>query len=645
VNSAVPFRHIPWVTVAGMTGLNSSSGSRIEHQSDNYTLMASVTKIAGRHTVKAGGEARNLRFNNFQSNNPSGNFSFDGRFTSGNPLQTTATDGFGFASFVLGTPNGGGLVNPEALALTRYYYALYLQDDFRVSSKLTLNLGVRWDMDTPYTERFGRLTFFDKQMPSPAGIPPTNGLAGGFGFVETQQQPSRYVQQLYWKMFSPHFGFAYNVASRTVLRGGYGMTWLPFNLNTPNAGAANPAFSIATNFVSSLDGGITPADRLNNPFPDGILSPPGRTGNFNGVILGQTFNFLSRADRPGYTQQWNFNIQQELPGGWLLDAAYAGNRGTGLPVTLQRNQLTVEQMALGTQLTQQVPNPFFGYVSVGPLSQRNVARGQLIRPFPQFANMNEAEYSGFSVYHAAQFKVEKRFSRGFSVLGAYTWAKIISNAESQTGWLEVGGTGAGSQNVYDRRADRSLSSFDIPHRLAVNSLFELPFGRGRAFLSGVTGIADKLVTGWQLNGIFTAQSGTPLFFGTAANLTNSQGGGSRPNSTGNSGKIEGPARDRLNRWFDTAAYTQPAAFTFGNLSRVLPDVRSHGICNFDISVFKNTRFSEGRLNVQFRAELFNAFNRVQFGRPGTSLGTPQFGVINTQANLARQIQLALKLIF
>lgn len=645
-NNSVPFRHIPWVTVAGMTGIASSSGSRIEHQSDNYTLMGSITKIAGRHTFKAGAEARNLRFNNFQSNDPSGNFSFDGRFTSSDPLRVTATEGSGFAAFLLGLPSGGSLTNPEALALTRYYYAAYFQDDFRVTPKLTLNLGARWDFDTPYTERFGRLTFFDTNAPSPVSVAGVRPLTGVFEFVSSATESSRFVQNLYWKMFSPHVGFAYSLGGSTVIRGGYGITWLPFNLNTPNAGAANPAFSIATPFVSSLDGGITPADTFSNPFPNGILNPPGRNGDFNREILGQGFSFLERGDRPGYTQQFNLNFQKELLGGTLFDAAYAGSRGVGLPVALQRNQLTTEQMALGTQLTQQVANPFFGMVSLGPLSQRTVSRGQLLRPFPQFNNMTVNEYSGLSSYHSLQVKANKRFSSGLSLLAAYTWSKTLSNAESQTGWLENGGTGAGSQNVYDRASDWALSSFDVPHRAVFSYLYDLPFGRGSKFLSDSNAVLNKVVSGWQINGITTFQSGTPLFIGTSANVTNSFGGGSRPNSTGQSARLETDAHQRLDRWFDTSAFTAPAAFTFGNVSRTLPDVRGHGTNNFDLSVFKNTRWGkEERFNAQFRAEFFNAFNRVRFQRPGTTLGTAQFGVVNAQANLPRQIQLALKFIF
>ena len=646
LNDAVPFRHIPWITVAGLTGLNASSGSRIEHQSDNYTLMGSITKIAGRHTFKFGGETRNLRFNNFQSNDPSGNFSFDGRFTSADPLRVTATDGLGFAAFLLGLPSGGSLAYPEALALTRYYHAAYFQDDFRVSPKFTLNLGVRWDLDTPYTERFGRLTYLDRYDPSPVTVPGVGPLRGKFEFVESNEQSSRFAQDLYWKMWSPHVGFAYSVSSKTVIRGGYGITWLPFNLNTPNAGTANPAFAISTAFVSSLDGGITPKDRFSDPFPNGILRPPGRSGDFNREILGQGFTFIERSDRPGYSQQFNLNVQRELPGGILVDMAYAGNRGVGLPVSLPANQLTVQQMALGTSLTQQVTNPFFGMVSLGPLSQPTVARGQLLRPYPQFNNMTVNEFSGMSNYHSAQLKVDKRFSSGLTLLAVYTFSKTLTNAESQTGWLETGGTGAGTQNVYDRAADRSLSSFDIPHRAVFSYLYDLPFGKGRSFLSSLPAAADKLISGWQINGITTFQSGTPLFLGTSANVTNSLGGGSRPNSTGQSALLEGDEHGRLNRWFDTSAFTAPPAFAFGNVSRVLPDLRTHGINNWDLSLFKNTRWgAEERYNVQFRAEFFNALNRVRFQRPGTTLGTAQFGVVSSQANLPRQIQLALKFIF
>jgi len=647
LNASVPYQHIPWVTVAGIRGLDASTGSTILRIFDTHSWAASLTKITGRHTIKVGTDIRLFRVYDVQSNNGSGNFSFDGRFTSSDPLRVTETEGVGFASFLLGFPAGGGLLFPERLADSRYYYAVYLQDDFKVSQRLTLNLGLRWDLDTPYTERYDRLTFLDISAPSPITVPGVPPLAGAFKFVNSPEEESRFQQDVYWKQWAPRFGFAYSLTEKTVLRGGYGIFWIPFNLVTPNTGSNNPAFSINTPFVSSLDGGLTPADRLSNPFPNGILRPPGRSVDFNRVILGQGFGALTRDDHTGYVQQWNFNVQRELPGSWLLDAAYAGNHAAGLPVTIQLNQLPLEHMTLGARLNEQVPNPFFGVVNVGTLSRPTVAFGQLLRPYPQFDGVSlGGRYAGSSTYHSAQIKVDKRFAKGFSFLMSYTIGKVISDGEAATGWLEFQGSGGGYQNHYNRRAERSLSSFDVPQRAVVNYILDLPFGTGKPLLNNLGTAGSKIASGWQVNGITTFQSGTPLFLSTSSNITNSFGGGSRPNQEARSAKLSGDAHKRLDRWFETSAFSQPPAFTFGNSSRILSDVRGHGINNFDISVFKNTRFGpEERYNVQFRAEFFNIWNRVRFRKPGNTLGTAQFGVINGQENLPRQIQFALKFIF
>jgi hypothetical protein len=254
-------------------------------------------------------------------------------------------------------------------------------------------------------------------------------------------------------------------------------------------------------------------------------------------------------------------------------------------------------------------------------------------------------FAGNSIYHSLQAKFQKRFSNGASVLLSYTNSKLITDTETQTSWLDAV---ANTQNAYNLRAERAVSSSDVPQRLVVSGNYDLPFGRGQRHLGSVAGLADKLVSGWVVNGIYAWQKGFPLGISTAANLTGSYGytQNARPNSTGQSAELTGAAQQRLNQWFNTSAFTQPPAFTFGNVGRNLPDARGHSINNIDLSVFKNTYFGpEAGLNLQFRAEFYNLFNRVLFGLPGRSLGTAQFGVVNTQANEPRLIQLALKFIF
>jgi hypothetical protein len=280
-----------------------------------------------------------------------------------------------------------------------------------------------------------------------------------------------------------------------------------------------------------------------------------------------------------------------------------------------------------------------------------VARGQLLRPFPEYTGFAIASANNRnSIYHSLQAKVEKRFKGGGSILASYTMAKLISDTDTLTGWLEsAGSTDWGIPNNYNVRAERSLADFDVSQRLVVSYVLDLPVGKGQRFVQNASGVAGKLVSGWGINGITTLQSGFPLFIGNSQNLTNSFGGSSRPNNNGQSAKLTGRAQGRLNEWFDTSVFSYPPAFDFGNVSRTLPDVRTHGIDNFDFAIFKNTKFGpDERFGIQFRTEFFNIFNRVQFGYPGQTCCQPDqsgFGVVSSQANFPRLIQFALRFTF
>ena len=312
---------------------------------------------------------------------------------------------------------------------------------------------------------------------------------------------------------------------------------------------------------------------------------------------------------------------------------------------IQANQLADRHLALGSALNQQLPNPFFGLVNIGTLSPPTVSRGQLLRPYPQFTGFGLGAVNvGVSTYHSMQMKITKRFADSLIAV-AYTNSKGIGDSEAVVGWLEPSGTPSSFQNNNNRKLDRSLQAFDSPQRLVIAYTTELPFGNGKRWMTKA-GFITPVISGWELNGIYTAESGQPLFLTTATNLTNSLGGGSRPNNDGRSAKLTTAPRGRLSRWFDTSAFSQPPAFTFGNTARTLPDVRNHGTNNLDFGLAKNNRFyRDGRYNLQLRAEFFNVMNRVRFGNPGMSFGTAQFGLIGDQANSPRLIQFALKFVY
>ncbi len=627
-NNQVFLRALPAFQPSGYRAIAPATADLIQRADNTHALLGSVTKTLSKHTLKFGADGRYIPIGELQPNAPQGVFNFDGRFTSENALAILPNSGHSVASFLLGFPSSGSIDFNPAISISYRYFGWYVQDDIRVTRNLTLNVGLRHELETGRDERYNRLSWFDPSAPSPiaqqVGI---SNLSGGLRFVGVDGNPRRQLD-LDKNNFGPRFGFAYNVASKTVLRGGYGIFYLPLTGDDTGQSLGGSGFFAGTSFLSSQDGGITPADRLSNPFPRGLNQPVGSSQGLL-TLLGQDIANVFRNNRSAYAQGWNFNVQRELPGNVLVDVAYAGNKSTKLPINQNINQLPDQYLSMGSALLQQVTNPFARFVSVGPLSQATVSRGQLLRPFPHFTNLNiRALHAGSSIYHSMQLKVERRFSRGFSLLGAYTVSKMITDATSR---LSINFSNPGYQNNNNLRAERALGNVDIPQRFVISYNYELPF-------------RHRWLGGWQVKGITVLQSGPPLGLGTSANQTNSFGGGSRPNNNGTSAKIaSGSTVERLNRYFDTSVFSQPPAFTFGNVSRTLPDVREPGLVNFDFSVIKNTRLHE-RANLQLRGEFFNFLNNTNFGAPGTTLGTGTFGVIGSAAD-ARTIQFGLKLLF
>jgi len=397
-----------------------------------------------------------------------------------------------------------------------------------------------------------------------------------------------------------------------------------------------------------VNGGLTPLNTLSNPFPGGLLQPIGHNPALLANYEGQTFNAAVPGPPYAYIQQWNTEIQRELPSGIIFNVGYAGSKATHLAFSvLQMNQLPDQYLSQGPALLNQVSNPFYGLIpsSAGTLGLPTITQGQLLRPFPQYLNVgNSAADVGNSTYHSLQMRLERRFSAGGTIAGSYTWGKLISDTDALTTWLEAGKSLSSIQDYNNLRAEKSLASFNAAQRLVVSYVYDLPFGKGKRMLSGVHGAADKLISGWGFNGVTTLQTGFPLAFTTASNLTNSYGGGSRPNVVTPNVAVSGSAQSRINGWFNVDAYQLPAAFTFGNESRTDPVLRGPGIANWDFSIVKRTSLTE-RFKLDFRTEFINLFNRVQFADPVTSKGDPNFGKITSQLNLPRLVQFGLRLNF
>ena len=575
-----------------------------------------------------------IRANIRETRTPTGVYSFTAAATQGpNPLRSSNTAGNGFASFLMGTGSGSGLLYTsfKDQAAQSYYFAWYAQDDWKVNSKLTLNLGIRFDFDTPKTERFNRLNYFDPDVKSPlAGqVPGLPDLRGGLIHVGVNGA-GRQGFRLQADQVAPRLGFAYQATKKTVLRGGYAHI---FAGSFAGAAAADVpyGFGSETPWITSIDG-ITPLNLLSNPYPSGLRSPEGSSRGLMAAV-GQGFRAKQFDDPVSWSQQWNFTIQQALPAGLFLETGYIGTRGRGLEFFYNSNELEPRHIALGAQLNEQVTNPFFGIVNEGIFTQPRISRGQLLRPFPQFTDLLLAQnIGGESWYHAYQATVKKRMDFGLQFEGSYVWSKTLDLGEDSV------------QSHYRLEVEKNVAARDIPHRLVLSYLYELPFGRGRYIGRDVNRLVNAVVGGWQFNGITTIQSGLPIRIG-AANTAGTFGSVTYANNNGKSGRVTGRAQDRLERWFDTSVFSQPEPFSFGNLGARVSDIRTHYISNFDLSLFKEFRPAGEWLRVQFRAEALNAFNRVQFGSPGTTVATNGFGRVTTQGNAPRQIQFGLKLLF
>lgn len=640
-----PLRTVPDPIVQDMSaGLFSYGlGSIIVARDNTWYVSGDLTKVSGHHLLKGGADFQVIQNNYAQTNDASGQFNFDLGFTASSPFNPVG--GFGFASYLLGYPGSGGNSLPALVAAQEENRAAYLGDTWRATHKLTLNLGLRWENIGPWSERYNRLSFWDLSAPNPLAQQTGLPLKGVMELVASPSRASRNAVNTDWLQFAPRVGFAYSINDRTVLRGGYGIFWLPNDLNFGANVNFDPVNSIGTPYVATINGGVTPLGAWSNPWPNGVLQPPGRPADMNKFFLNAGgASTVVPNESYAYMQQWNFDVQRQLPAGIFVDLAYAGSKGTHLEGFSQEvDQLPDKYLSMGTSLFNSVSNPFFGLIQSGPLSFPTVSERQLLLPYPEYGDV-EVTNSGYgdSIYHSFQMKVERRFQGGGTLLASYTNAKLITDADSLIGWME-GSTG-GVAGVIDwnniKGSSYSLSSQDIPQRLVVSYVQDLPFGHGQRFLSGTRGVAGKLVSGWGTDGIITLQSGFPLKF-------YSSGGGTQPDRICSSANHSGTPESRLNEWFNTSCFVLSPPFTYGNESRVDPNLRQEGIRNFDFALFKNTNFGPGeRLGVQFRVEAFNLFNRPEFGPPGTVVGTSGFGVVSgPQVNNPRLIQFALRFMF
>jgi Carboxypeptidase regulatory-like domain len=636
---------IPMFPNTGPAGYSGMAGnSFLLNGNDTHSLLTSLTKLAGSHTLTIGTDIRLHRINYFSVGSASGSFNFGRAGTQGpNPNTASTSAGDGMASMLLGFGSGGSIPRASGVAMEDWYTAAYIQDDFRIRSNLTLNMGLRYEEESPYTDRHNELNYFDPAVASPAANSQFPKLTGGLSFAGVNGNSSQVYK---WNrlQFGPRFGFSYTPFANTVVRGGFGLAFAPLEISNNTIGSVpNGGYSSSTSWNYSLDGGLTPFNLLSNPYPSGLVQPTGNTLGA-GTLLGQALTVWTRSPKNPQIEQWNFGIQRQFPSSVLVDIAYVGSHGLHLTSNFNPNQLDPSYLSMGTALQTKVTNPFAPFVSVGALAQPKVAQSQLLLPFPQFTGITEVNRTwGSSEYNSMQLKVNKRTTHGVSFLAVYTFGKLISNVSPNE--APVGGTAPNPQNYYNLAAERSISEMNVPHSFIANAVVQLPFGPGMRLLSGVHGVAAKLIGGWQASGTLVEQTGFPLVM--SATIAGS--GGNRPNivpGVNPALSSSRPLPEKVKQWFNTAAFSQPAAFTYGNAPRVESAVHGPDMHNLDFSLMKETQFFD-RYGVQFRADAFNLTNTPHFDVPDTTISSPSFGQLNSLLGSPppREIQFALKVTF
>jgi hypothetical protein len=627
--SQLPRNTFPQIQWEGYATFGSTFGGNtgsIFTISDTWSWSETFSKVTGNHSMKFGGEYRAMLNDQQNPTSSFGRFNFTRAFTQADPLRADAASGNSVASLLLGYP-AETTTNPSAVPINPQlnyrsnYYGVFMQDDWRVSPRLTVNLGLRWDYESPIAEAADQQNIgFDPNAANPFQVPGMQ-LRGGLLFAsEDNRLPfNRDLNNL-----QARAGATFRVDEKTVMRGGYARSYLP----TFDTGFNN-GFSVTTTLVASTDAGITPVARLSNPYPSGLDQPSGSSQGL-ATLVGRGFTY-SNTDRViPYVHQFSVGVQRELPGRMVSEVSYVGSRTRKLPVAKGINEITAEQLAQGSVMLQPVPNPFQGLLPGTALNGPTVPRQQLLRPFPQFTSITEDRRSlGVNDYDALQVSLNKRLARGLQFLVSYTFSRTeeeVTFLNPQDDWNQL---------------LRVVTAADSPHRLLVSTTYQLPFFAGRSDVLGA------ILGGWQLNAIVTAQSGLPVGATAGAELV---------------GDPE-IAERTLDRWFNTCTETlsgarqncasagEPVAwrvqapFTLRTLPTRFDEIRTKRPALVDFSFFKTFELP-GTMRLQARFEAFNFLNTPWFGAPNTNVTAAAFGTVApTQANDPRNIQLGIRWTF
>jgi hypothetical protein len=626
--SPVTFPCIKFTNTPYENLLNNCGDS--EFADNSYQTSDSVSWVKGKHNMKFGGEFRALQFNVRRLTQASGEFDFNAQETS----STGASGGAGVggdpvASSLFGLVNTATL-NYGSFSGVRYKdYSFFAQDTYKATSRLTLNYGLRYDLNIPASEAFNRFSMVDPNLPNPGA----GGILGAYTYFGsgTNRNGRTRPQNIYKKAFGPRVGFAYSINDKTVLRGGYGIFYEPLKEGSFADQDGLGFFNRQT--ISPTNGGPTQIDAgVTRIFPDsGPFTPEGQNGS-NGVIT-----VPSNTGRPADVQTWNLDIQRQITSNLFVSVAYVGSKGTHLPaLNIIPNQVNPAFLSLGADLTANVT-----CLTIAPLCPNAIAAGvklpypgftgqinQALRPFPQYGDFNQEDNSfspdrsGNSTYHAVQVKADKRFASGLSFLVSYTVSKNLTDADSAGPGI-AGFIGTGQfigQNSYNRGAEKAVSTLDIPQSLVASFFYELPVGRGKRYMNG-GGVVDRVVGGWYVSAVGQYKSGMPTEVYSNCNGTAGDVLFAGCHFTGSARVDVVPGVNQTNKdhfnplttpFWSPAAFTPAAALTFGNEPRSLAAARAFGVREEDFTLGKKTRIFGEKATVDFRAEFFNIFNRHVF---------------------------------
>ena len=560
-------------------------------------------------------------------------FNFNNLFTAGpDPTNPTAGTGDSSASMVLGLPASGNTgVSIQEVTRT-WFHGVYLQDDWKATRKLTLNLGIRWEVQRPVTDRYNRQAWFDYNAVNPISSAVGKKYLGEQVFATSG---NRGLFNTNYKNFAPRIGFAYQVMPKLVMRGGYGVFYPPSFRGTGPA----PGFSSDTPYVASNNGGLNPANTLSTAFSGGLVPVSGSSlDGLSNVGFGVTA--VSRNRKTYYDQQWMVGFQYAPTSNDVVDITYVGNHGVHVDASgLNLNQLDPKYFSMGNALLNQVPNPFFGHIASSgcSLDQPTIQQGQLLRPYPEFCDISETQDpAGGSHYNALDVNYTHRVSQGLTLLASYTFSKFIDNVGGPENWASASANFSENiRNVYNLAAEKSVDATDTPHSFVLSYVYELPVGRGRKFASGINGVVNTIVGGWQTSGTLTLKEGFPLTITSSGNGLNYFGAGQHVDVVGD---YHIAHRSRA-EWFNTSAFAVAGPWSLGNAPRYFSDLRAPGYRNWDMSIQKYFPIEE-RFRFQFRLDMFNTLNHTNYYSPNTFMGAG-FGTI-TSAWTPRQIQAALK---